>query len=65
MIERDFSNLYKLLGWAICKLTKHRRGKPLKPTDPPHVPGGQNVKRFQCPRCGDIWTRKIRKPKVV
>ena len=43
-----------------CLFGKHGRGKRLKPTDPPHVPGDQNVLRFQCPRCGATWTRKVK-----
>lgn len=55
----DMAKLYRLLGWAICKLTrKHRRGKRFVldgDTD-------QSPRRYRCPRCNEAtWTRKVPK----
>jgi len=56
----------KLIATLTCKWRGHKRGKRLKPTDPPHVPGEQNVDRLQCPRCHATWTsRKPRKVKAA
>ena len=51
-----------ILGKLLCWIAgKHKRGVRLKPTDPPHVPGDQNVIRFQCGRCKATWTRKVKR----
>jgi hypothetical protein len=49
------------IGRIVCFVRrKHKRGKRLRPTDPPHVSGDQNVTRYQCSRCGATWARKIK-----
>jgi hypothetical protein len=50
----------KLIGRIVCLFKGHRRGVALLPTDPPHVPGDQNVKRFRCPRCGRETRYKVK-----
>ena len=55
--------LTRLIGKLVCAVLGHRRGVRLAPNDPPHVPGDQNVMRYQCPRCLAIHTRKARKAK--
>ena len=59
MGEHDFSNLHRLLGWAMCKLArKHKRGKRIDTDLYPH-----DWHTYQCSRCLATWLRKIRKVK--
>ena len=53
-----------MLGKLVCWITrKHKRGRRLKPADPPHLPTEDgkewpaNLHRYQCPRCKATWTR--------
>ena len=57
--------LARMMGGIVCGLTKHKRGRKLKPTDPPHLPTDDSMPwpdgwtRYRCDRYGATWTRKV------
>ena len=57
--QEGWLRLYRLCGWAICKLTRrHLRGKQTGIDI--LCPDGATKRTYLCDRCGTTWSRKIK-----